>query len=90
MLSRIFKNLYQVPPQKPKNVEFVLVEKAKPRPKSKQKVLYEVPPPPREEKIIRKRNSPEIMEVSFTPDTNYTPKPQIVHELPKRYNMQFE
>jgi hypothetical protein len=90
MLSRIFKNLYQVPPQKPKNVEFVLVEKAKPRPKSKQKVLYKVPLPPREEKIIRKRNSPEIIEVSFTPDTNYSPKTKIVYEMPKRYNMQFE
>ncbi len=86
MSSRILKNLYQVPPPKPMNIEGVLAEKTKPRSKSKQKVVYEGPPPPREEKVIRKRNSPEII----TPDTNYLPKPKINHELPKRYNMQSE
>ena len=90
MLSRIIKKLYQVPPPKPKNVEVILVEKTKPRPKSKQKVLYEVSPPVREEKVIRKRNSPEIIEVSLAPDSNYAPEsPRIVYELPKSYDSQF-
>jgi hypothetical protein len=84
--SIIFKNLYQVPPPKPKTVEGVLVEKAKSRSKSKQKVIYEVPPLSREEKIIRKRNSPEII----APDSNHSPKPQILYDFPQRYNMQTE